>query len=194
MTMSSLTRFAGLLALIGGAVWVIANLIQIVVPSPLTLIGLLGSVLLIGGAALGLQRQIGARSGALGRWGAIATAVGSVAITAVLLLLVATGQIDTPSTQSSAILQALFLVSALLWVVGSVAFALGLMRAKAISPIAGWLIVLGAVLGSVLLIADPQSASPIGFLPWLAYGAGWVLVGYAARTPAGDPAIAAQDA
>jgi hypothetical protein len=48
------------------------------------------------------------------------------------------------------------------------------------------------VLGSVLLIADPQSASPIGFLPWLAYGAGWVLVGYAARTPATDPAVAAR--
>jgi hypothetical protein len=67
------------------------------------------------------------------------------------------------------------------------------MRAKAISPIAGWLIVLGAVLGSVLLMAEPQSASPIGFLPWLAYGAGWMLVGYAAWTPAPDPAIAAQD-
>ena len=191
--MSSLTRFAGLLALIGGTVWVIANLIQIVVPSPLTLIGLLVSVLLIGGAALGLQRQIGARSGALGRWGAIATAVGSVALTAVVLLLVATGQIDSPSTQSSAILQVLFLLSGLLWVLGSVALALGLMRAKAISPIAGWLIVLGAVLGSVLLIAVPQNAPPIAFLPWLAYGAGWVLVGYAARTPAAVPAIAAQD-
>jgi hypothetical protein len=192
MTMSSLTRFAGLLALIGGAVWVIANLIQIVVPSPLTSIGLLVSVLLIGGAALGLQRQIGARSGALGRWGAIASAFGSVGLTAVLLLLVATGQINTPSTQSSAILQVLFLLSGLLWVLGSVALALGLMRAEAISPIAGWLIVLGAVLGSVLLMADPQSASPIGFLPWLAYGAGWVLVGYAARTPATDPAVAAR--
>jgi hypothetical protein len=192
--MSALTRLAGPLALVAGAVWIIANLIQIIAPSPPTFIGLLVSVLLIGGAAVGLQRQIGARSGVLGRWGAISTAAGSVALIAVVLLLVATGDINRPSSQASGILQALFLVSGLLWVVGSVVFAVSLMRAKTISPIAGWSIVLGALLGSVLLIVAPGTTSPIAFVPWLLYGVGWVLVGSATRTSGADPAVVARGA
>ena len=83
--MSTLARFAGALALFGGAVWVIANLIQMVAPLSYAWIGLFVSVLFIGGAVLGLQRQLGARTGMLGRWGAAATAAGSVALLAFLL-------------------------------------------------------------------------------------------------------------
>jgi hypothetical protein len=181
--MSSLTRFAGLLALFGGAVWVIANLIQMVAPLSYAWIGLFGSALLIGGAALGLQRQLGARTGMLGRWGARATAAGSVGLATAVLLVIATGQIDS-TTPPAQIFQALVLLSLLLWFVGSLVFALGLMRAEAISPIAGWLIVVGAMVVPVLIIAVPQNPPPIVYLPLVIYGIGWALVGYAARTPA----------
>ncbi|HEY8731858.1 MAG TPA: hypothetical protein VIN69_07765, partial [Candidatus Limnocylindria bacterium] len=70
--MSTLARFAGILALLGGAVWVLANVIQMAAPLSYAWIGLFASALLIGGAALGLQRQFGARTGMLGRWGAVA--------------------------------------------------------------------------------------------------------------------------
>jgi hypothetical protein len=189
--MSTLARFAGLLALFGGAVWVIANLIQMAAPLSYAWIGLFASMLLITGAVLGLQRQLGARTGMLGRWGAAATAAGSVALLAFLLFIVASGQIYA-TTPPPDILVALTLLSLLLWLVGSVVFALGLMRAKAISPIAGWLIVLGAVVSPVSLIAGGQNPPAFVYLPFVLYGVGWVLVGYEARTPAADIGIAGQ--
>ena len=187
--MSTLARFAGLLALFGGAVWVIANLIQMAAPLSYAWIGLFASVLLVGGAALGLQRQLGARTGMLGRWGAAATAAGSVALLAFLLYFVATGFATTPPPP---ILQVLSLLSLLLWLVGSLVFAVGLMRAKAISPIAGWLIVLGAVVSPVSVIAGGQNPPSFVYLPLVLYGVGWVLVGYEARTPAADIGMAGQ--
>ena len=87
--MGALARFAGPLALFGGAVWVVANLIQLVAPLSYAWIGLFASGLLIGGAALGLQRQFGARTGMLGRWGGLATAAGSLGIVAAVVLSIA---------------------------------------------------------------------------------------------------------
>ena len=189
--MSTLARFAGLLALLGGAVWVIANLIQMADPSSFAWIGLFASVLLIGGAVLGLQRQLGARTGMLGRWGAPATAAGSVALLAFLLITVATGQIYA-TTPPPPILLVLSFLSLLLWLVGSLVFAVGLMRAKAISPIAGWLIVLGALVSPVSVMAGGENPPAFVYLPFVLYGIGWVLVGYAARTPAADLGVAGQ--
>ena len=189
--MGTLARFAGPLALLGGAVWIIANLIQMAAPLSYAWIGLFASGLLLGGAALGLRQQFGARTGMLGRWGGLATAAGSFGIVAAVVLSIATGQIDAGPT-ASPILQALILLSLLLFFAGSVVFAVGLMRAKAISPIAGWLIVLGAVVIPVLVIAVPQNPPPIVYLPLAIYGIGWVLVGYESRRPAPDLGIAGQ--
>jgi hypothetical protein len=107
------------------------------------------------------------------------------------LLLIATGQINAGPT-ASPILQALALLSLLLFFAGSIVFALGLMRAKAISPIAGWLIVLGAVVIPVLVIAVPQNPPPIVYLPLAIYGVGWMLVGYEARRQVADLGTAGQ--
>jgi len=192
--MSTLTRYAGPLALLAGVIWVIVILIQIVAPNGPTWIGLFPSVLLIGGAALGLQRRIGARTGRLGRGGAAATAVGSVAFITVVLFSLATGQFDT-STPPPPILRAFLLSSFFLWFLGSLVFAVGLIRAKAIEPIGGWLIVLGALATPLpWLIAGGQNPDPlpVTYLPLVLYGIGWVLVGYAARTPAPDLGLADQ--
>ena len=189
--MSTLARFAGPLALLAGTVWVVAILIQAAVPLSWAWLGLIASMLLVGGAALGLQRNFGARTGNLGRWGAAATAGGSVGLIALTLFIFATGQ-ATASTPPPSVLLALTVLMFLLWFVGSMVFALSLVRAKAISPIAGWLIVLGAVFGSMLLIAGGQNPSPFFFLPMGLYGVGWMLVGYEARTPAADTSVAGQ--
>lgn len=189
--MSTLARYAGPLALLAGAIWVIMFVIQIVALNGPTWIASFASALLIGGAALGLQRRIGARTGRLGRGGAAATAVGSVALITVVLFLLATGQFDT-STPPPPILRAILLSSFFLWFLGSVVFAVSLIRAKAIEPIGGWLIVLGALAGIVALIAGGQNPLPVTYLPLVLYGIGWVLVGYAARTPAPDLGLADQ--
>jgi hypothetical protein len=58
-----------------------------------------------------VQQQVGERSGRLGRWGAAATAVGALARIACVLVVIATGQVN--STTPPAILVALSLLSAL---------------------------------------------------------------------------------
>ena len=189
--MSTLARYAGPLALLGGAVWVIANLIQMAAPLSYAWIGLFASGLLLGGAALGLRQQFGARTGMLGRWGGLATAAGSVGIVAAILLLIATGQINTGPT-ASPILQVLILLSLLLFFAGSIVFALGLMRAKAISSVTGWVVVVGAVIIPVLVIAIPQNPPPIVYVPLVLFGVGWMLVGYEARKPMAEVGIAGQ--
>jgi hypothetical protein len=95
------------------------------------------------------------------------------------LVVIATGEAN--STTPPTILVAVAGVSFLLWFVGGLVFALGLMRAKAISPIAGWLVVLGALIIPVLVIAIPQNPPPIVYIPLTLYGVGWLLVGYGAR-------------
>lgn len=189
--MSTLARFAGPLALLAGTVWVIATLIQVAAPLSYAWIGFIASAPVIGGAALGLQHQFGARTGRLGRWGAAATAGGSVALVAILLVTLLTVPYATDTPPSPVVLVG-SVVSLLLWLVGSLVFALALLRAKAISPIAGWLVVLGAAFGVVLpFVGGPQMPSFI-FLPMALYGLGWVLVGSAARTTAADLGSAGQ--
>lgn len=189
--MSTLARFAGLLALFGGAVWIIANLIQMAAPMSYAWIGLFAAILLIGLAALGLQRQFGARTGMLGRWGAAATAAASGILVVFLLYMVVTGGLYE-TTAPPPILVAISLLSLLLWVVGSVVFAVGLMRAKVISQIAGWLIGLGAVVSPLAAIVGGQNPPPYVFLPFVIYGIGWVLVGYETRAPVTEVGTAEQ--
>ena len=189
--MSTLARFAGPLALLGGALWIIANLIQVAAPLSYAWIGLFATGLLLGGAALGLQQQFGARTGMLGRWGARATAGGAIGLLAFMLFVIATGQIDS-TTPPAQIFQVLVLLSVLLFFVGSLVFALGLLRGNAISPIAGWLIFLGALVIPVLVIAVPQNPPPIVYLPLVIYGIGWALVGYETRKPMAEVGIAGQ--
>jgi hypothetical protein len=190
--MTTLARFAGPLALLGGAVWVIVNLIQIAAPLSYAWIGLFCAMLLIGAAALGLQRQFGARTGMLGRWGAAATATASGVLLA-FLLLAAIGRIDTANPPPP-ILLAISLLGLLLWLVGSLVFAVGLMRAKAISPISGWLIGLGAVVSPLAVIVGGQNPPPYIYLPLVIYGIGWVLVGYETRGSVADLGTAGQAA
>lgn len=179
--MSTLARYAGSLALLGGAVWLIATVVLMVASSSFAWLGLIAAMVLIGGAALGLQRQVGARTGNLGRWAAVATAAGPVATLALLLIALATtgGNMATPPPT---VVLVLSLVAFLLWLVGSIVFALSLIRAKAIPSIAGWLIVLGAVVGTVATFASGQSPSPLFYVPFGLYGVGWMLVGFASRT------------
>jgi hypothetical protein len=179
--MSTLARNAGPLALLGGTVWVIATVALMAIPSSYAWLGLILAMALIGGAALGVQQQVGARTGSLGRWAAVATAAGSLATLALVVIALATSGGDM-ATPPPPVVVGLSLVAFLLWIVGSIVFALSLIRAKAIPSIAGWLIVLGAVVGTVALFGSGQNPSPLFFVPLGLYGVGWMLLGFAART------------
>ena len=179
--MSNLARFAGPLALLGGAVWVVATLVLAITPTSFAWLGLIVAMALIGGAAFALQQQLGAGSGGIGRWAAFATAAGAVGTLALVVIALVTTGGNMATTPPTWIVVG-SLVAFLLWLIGSIVFALSLIRAKAIQPIAGWLVVVGAVVGTVALMS--QNSSPIFVLPMALYGVGWVLVGLAARTPA----------
>ena len=179
--MNTLARNAGLLALLGGTVWVVATVALLVIPSSYAWIGLIVAMAVMGAAALGLQQQVGARSGSLGRWSAIATAAGSAATLALVVIALATSRGDM-TTPPPPIILALSLAAFVLWFVGSTVFALTLIRAKAIPAIAGWLIVLGAAVGTVGLFASGQTPAPLFYGVLALYGLGWMLVGFAART------------
>lgn len=179
--MNTLARNAGLLALVGGTVWVISTLALLVIPSSYAWVGLIVAMAVLGGAALGLQGHVGARSGALGRWSAVATAAGSAATLALVLIALATSGGDM-ATPPPPIVLVLSLAAFVLWFVGSIVFALTLVRAKAISAVAGSLIVVGAAVGTVGLFASGQAPSPLFYVALGLYGVGWMLVGLAART------------
>ena len=189
--MNTLTRYAGPLALLGGGVFVLATLFLVAFTSGVGWIGLIVGMVLAGGAALGLQRGLGARIGSVGRWAAVAAAGGSFAILALMVVaLAATG--GDMSTAPPPVIIGLSLVAFLVWLVGSGVFALSLIRAKAIPSLPGWLIVAGAVIGSVALFGSGPNSSPLLFLPLGLYGVGWVLVGLAARTPEPGLKVAGQ--
>lgn len=179
--MNTLARNAGPLALLGGAIWVIATVAMLVIPSSYSWIALIVAMTVIGGAALGLQHQLGARSGTLGRWAAFGTAAGSTATLALVFIALATSGGDMTTTPPLVVVVLSF-AAFLLWLAGSIVFALTLLRARAIPTIAGWLIVGGAALGTVALFASGQSPSPLFYVPLGLYGVGWILVGIATRT------------
>jgi hypothetical protein len=181
--MSTLTRYSGPLALVGGGLFVLAILALVAAPSGVPWIGLIVAMALLGGAGFGLQRQLGARTGNLGRWAAVAAA-SPVALIVLMLIALASTAGDMATPPPGAVI-GLSLVAFLVWVVGTVGFALSLIRAKAVSAIAGWLIVLGAGVGSLVLFgsgASGKDPSPLFSLPLALYGVGWMLVGLATRT------------
>jgi hypothetical protein len=188
----ALARNAGSLALLGGTVWVVATAALVAIASSFAWLGLIVAMVLVGGAAVGLQRHLGARTGNLGRWAAFATAAGSISTLALVLIALVTSGGDMTTTPPVGIVILSF-VAFILWIAGSIVFALSLMRAEAIPSIAGWLIVLGAAVGTVALFASgSQTPSPLFYLPLGLYGVGWILVGLATRTPAVQPFVAGQ--
>ena len=188
--MNTLARIAGPLALLGGTVWVIATVALMAIPSSFAWLGLIVAMVLVGGAALGLQGQVGARTGNLGRWAAVATAAGAIATIALVLIALATSGGDMTTTPPLVIVVLSF-VAFVLWIVGSIVFALTLIRANAIPSIAGWLIVLGAAVGTVALFASgSQNPSPLFYVPLALYGVGWILVGFFARRERAIPRTA----
>ena len=192
--MTSLRRYAGQLTVVGGAMFAATNIVQMIVPTAPTFFGLFASIPALGLAVLGLQGRFGDRTGSTGRWAATASAVGGIGTPVLLLLIIGASEIANPTGQSGGSPLALLpFVSFLAWYLGSIVFALALLRTGAMQPLAPWLIVAGGLLGIGGFVMGGQNPEPLFSIPQVAYGAGWVVAGWTALR-LGRPAAAAQPA
>ena len=179
--MTTLNRYAGQLTVVGGAMFAATNIIQIIVPSAPAYFGLFASIPVLGLAVLGLRGRFGDRTGRTGRWAATASALGGIGTPVLLLLIIGASAIANPTGQGDrSPLAELPFVAFLAWYLGSIIFALALIRARAVQPLASWLIVVGGLLGIGAFVMGGQNPEPLFGTPLVAYGAGWVLVGWTA--------------
>jgi len=185
--MGLLARWGGYLAIAGGAVMTVLLVVVTFGGDPdspaWNLFFLV--VALLGAGALGLAERTKGVIGQLGRVSAWVSALGALGLLLVGAYAMATGQYSTSATGDDPLLP-LWIVTSLAWLLGALGFAAALVRARALSPIGAWLVLVGAVVGTAASIAGGENPPPALFLVFVLFAVGWILLGYAAtREPAG---------
>ncbi len=179
--METLARWAGYLAMAGGAV-VAVMLVLVVVTDPATspAWNLFWVVIaLLGAGVLGLYERTKSAVGQLGRLATWVSAIGALGLLITGAYAIATNQLDT-SGNASGPLWPLWIVTLGAWLGGNLVFAMTLIRARSLSSLGAWLVVAGAVIasvGSLLGGANPPAAL---LLLFELFGLGWIVLGYAA--------------
>jgi len=177
--MKTLARWAGYLAIAGGAVMVVM-LVLVVITNPATspawnLFWVV--VALLGAGVLGLYERTRSTVGQLGQVSAWVSAFGGLGLLLVGVYAVATNQLDSGQTGADP-LWPFWMVTFGAWLVGNVGFAVALIRARSLSVIGAWLVVVGAVLGVAVSVFGGDN-TPL-LLVFVLFGAGWIVLGYAA--------------
>lgn len=177
--METLARWAGYLAIAGGAI--AAILVGIVAFDPNTgaWFAFFLVVALLGAAVLGFEKRTRTATGQLGRASAWLSAVGAVALLAVFVYAVATNQMSTSASQASDPLAPYWMVTAIAWFLGNIGFAVAIIRSRALSVIGGWLVLAGALVGLAVTAVLGEDVPPAVMLVFGLFGIGWILVGYA---------------
>ena len=185
--MGMLARWAGYLAIAGGAVMTVMLVTVTFGGDPDTPVWNLFFlvVALLGAGVLGLYQRTKSAVGQLGRVSAWLSALGALGLLLVGAYAIATNQYSTSATSNDPLLP-LWIVTSLAWLLGGLAFAVALIRARAVSVPGAWLVLVGAVAGVVAGFAGGENPPPALFLVFVLFGVGWMLLGYAAtREPAG---------
>ena len=177
--MKTLARWAAYLAIAGGAVMVVM-LVLVVITNPATspawnLFWVV--VALLGAGVLGLAERARSAVGQLGQVSAWVSAFGGLGLLLVGVYAVATNQLDSGQTGADP-LWPFWMVTFGAWLVGNVGFAVALIRARSLSVIGAWLVVVGAVLGVAVSVFGGDN-TPL-LLVFVLFGAGWIVLGYAA--------------
>jgi len=181
--MEMLARWAGYLAIAGGAI--AAILVGIVAYDPDTgaWFAFFLVVALLGAAVLGLEQRTRAATGQLGRASAWLSALGAVALLAVFVYAAATNQMNTGASQASDPLAPYWTVTAIAWFLGNIGFAVAIIRGRALSVVGGWLVLAGALVGLAVTAVLGENLPPAVLLVFGLFGIGWILVGYAGTRP-----------
>ena len=183
--MDALGRWAGILAMAGGALLSVILIIVAFSPEATAWYGLFVGIVLLGAAVPGLYWRTRAATGRFGLAAAWLSGVGAIAIVLVAAYLIGSGQVD-PAQQDLPEGPATFvgMAASIAWLLGNLGFALALIRSHAPPPLGAWLVLAGAFvpLAMTPFVGDDSPAALtqaltllFGFVP-----VGWMLLGYAA--------------
>lgn len=184
--MNMLARWAGYLAIAGGAVMTVVLVVATFgdPESPVWNLFFL-VVALLGAGVLGLYERTKSAVGQLGKTSAWLSALGALGLLLFGGYAIATNQYETGVTGNDP-MTPFWIILSLAWLIGALGFAVALIRGRALSSIGAWLVLAGAVVGAVAGFAGGENPPPELFLVFVLFGVGWMVLGYAAtREPAG---------
>ncbi len=183
--MDALGRWAGFLAMAGGALLVAILIILVLSPTSPAFYGLFPGIVLLGAAVPGLYWRTRPATGRFGLLAAWLSGLGAIATVVAAVYLVATNQVSA-AQQNLPDGPAMFLgiAASSAWLIGNLGFALVLIRSRVLPPLGAWLVIAGAFVPLALAPlagADPSVAATqvltaiFGLVP-----VGWILLGYTA--------------
>lgn len=180
--MSLVARMSPLLLLGGGAAMVALLVAMTIDPLSPAIYGFFVVAPAIGLGVLGSLLSADDGAGALGRTSAWVAALGGITVVIVGGYAIATDQFMAGAGMAGDDPLAVpFMLTSMAWMVGSLGFALALVRTGMIPPLGGWLVLagtalaigLGTLLGSIAPQLSPLSA--------VLFGVGWAVVGWNTR-------------
>jgi hypothetical protein len=180
--METTARYAGWLALVAGALTVAVTVILLVLPDSPAWMGFFAVALLLAFAIVGLERRTSAATGALGRWSAWLTIGALVAVLAVLIWSsLSYGELTGEYDFANDPFLPFWLVTGTAWLLGTVGYAVALVRGGVSPSLGAWLVVIGA-LASVGALVGVAVGLPIVVATAClgVFGLGWLMIGYSA--------------
>lgn len=180
--MAPVARTSPLLLAGGGAVMVALLLAMTIDPESPAIYGFFVVAPAIGVGVLGAHVAAGENAGRLGRVSAWLAGIGGILVVIVGSYAIATGQfVVGAGVGDDDPLAIPFMLTSSAWMVGSLGFALALVRSRMIPPLGGWLVLAGTVLaiglGTLLGVIAPE-LSPLSAV---LFGVGWCVVGWNTR-------------
>src|SRR3989304_3634913 len=128
--MDTLARWAGYLAMAGGAIVVILVVLVTSDPNSGAWFAFFLVVALLGAAVLGFETRTRAAAGPLGRPWEWLSAVGAAALLSVVVYASATGRLTSDASATSDPLAPFWMVTAVAWVLGNIGFALAIIPGR----------------------------------------------------------------
>ena len=183
--MDALGRWAGFLAMAGGALLTIILIIVALSPTSIAWYGLFLGIVLLGAALPGLYWRTRPAAGRFGLAAAWLSGLGAVAIVMVAAYLVGTNQVsaaqqDLPEGPVGFVA----IAASVAWLFGNLGFAVALIRSRALPRLGAWLVLAGAFVPIAMapFVGDgsPPALTQAVTLVFGLVPVGWILLGYQA--------------
>lgn len=183
--MDALGRWAGFMAMTGGALLAAILIILVLSPTSPAFYGLFPGIVLLGAAVPGLYWRTRPATGRLGLSAAWLSGLGAIATVVVAVYFIATNQISA-AQQSLPEGPTTFIgiAASVAWLIGNLGFALAMIRSRIMPSLGAWLVLAGAFVPVALApFAGEDSTTPLSQGLTLVFGlfpVGWILLGYSA--------------